>query len=73
MIFFLSVMISPLEKYAELKLIIISKKNKQPDKYDKLLNPENVEYETFSGIMKKFSKNKMNIRIFQVILKCEFG
>lgn len=69
MIFFLSVMINPFEKYAELKLIIISTRNKHPEQYVNAANPENEEYETFNGIMKKFVRSKQNMRIFQPMRK----
>jgi len=77
MILLLSVIMSPFEKYAELKFSSMSKRKNTleiyvnsvslPDPVEKLLK------DTFSGIVKKFANSSKNRRIFHAIFVFEFG
>jgi len=76
-ILILSVIISPFEKYAELKFSSISKRKNTLDTYVNSVSlPDPVEKllkETFNGIVKKFANSNKNNRIFHAILVLEFG
>lgn len=69
--------ISPFEKYAELKFRSISKRKNTLETYVNSFSlPDPVEKllkETFNGIMKKLAKRSKNNKIFHAILVLELG